>query len=54
MSVHASGDKSVDVKLLTGPQSQQVTNQQQVDNAVLKELSHLLDEDETTGPAIQR
>ena len=54
MSVHASGDESVDVKLLTGPQSQQVTNQQQVDNAVLKELSDLFDENETTGPAIQK
>ena len=54
MSVHASGDESVDVTLLTGPQSQQVNDQQQVDNAVLKELSDLLDEDETTGPAIQK
>ena len=45
MSVHAIGDESVDVKLFTRPQSQQVTNQQQVDNAVLKELSDLLDED---------
>ena len=36
---------SVHVKLFTRPQSQQVTNQQQVDNAVLKELSDLLDED---------
>ena len=53
MSVHASGDESVDVKF-TWPQSQQVNNQQQVDNAVLKELSDLLDEDETTGSAIQK
>ena len=42
MSVHASGDERVDVKLLGEPQSQQVTNQQKVDNAVLKELSYLL------------
>ena len=53
MSVHASGDESVDVKFM-GPQSQQVNDQQQVDNAVLKELSDLLDEDETTGSAIQK
>ena len=54
MSVHASSDESVDVQLLTGPQAQQVTDQQQADNSVLKELSDLFDEDETTGPAVQR
>ena len=44
----------MDVKLLTGQQSQQVTDQQQVDNSILKELSDLLDEGETTSPAIQK
>ena len=54
LSIHASEDESVDVKLLTGHQSQQVTDQQQVDNSILKELSDLLDEGETTSPAIQK
>ena len=54
LSVHTSEDESVDVKLLTGHQSQQVTDQQQVDNSILKELSDLLDEGETTSPAIQK
>ena len=54
LSVHASADESVDVKLLTGHQSQQVNDQQQVDNSILKELSDLLDEGETTSPAIQK
>ena len=40
--------------MLTEPQSQRVTDQHEVDNSVLKELSDLLDEDETTGPAIQK
>ena len=44
----------MDVKLLTGQQSQQVTDQQQVDNLILKELSDLLDEGETTSSAIQK
>ena len=47
--VHASDDDSVraDINLLTEPQFQQVTDQHEVDNSVLKELSDLLDEDET-------
>ena len=44
----------MDVKLLTGPQSQQVTDQQQVDNRILKDPFYLLDEGETTSPAIQK
>ena len=44
----------MDVKLLTGPQSQQVTDQQQVDNRILKDPFDLLDEGETTSPAIQK
>ncbi len=54
--VHASDDDSVsaDINLLTEPQSQQVTDQKNENNSVLKELSDLLDEDETTGPAIQK
>jgi hypothetical protein len=56
IDVHASDDDSVsaDINLLTEPQSQQVTDQKNEDNSVLKELSDLLDEDETTGPAIQK
>ena len=56
IDVHASDDDSVsvDINLLTEPQSQRVADQENEDNSVLKELSDLLDEDETTGPAIQK
>jgi hypothetical protein len=54
LDVHASGDDSVcaDINSLTEPQSQQVTDQRTED--VLKELSALLEEEETRGPAIQK
>ena len=44
----------MDVKLLTGPQSRQVTDQQQVNNSILKDSPDLLDEGETTIPAFQK